>query len=67
MNIWQIDMERSPYSNTLLFNLQKPINVFACVLALVQGGLLYDQQIFKRAKPVRPFSQLPSAVPAAGA
>ena len=70
MNIWQIEMERSPYSNTLLFNrntkLSLSIGLLLLFPALVQGAdSLYDQQNLQRAKASTPLSQLPSAVPAA--
>ena len=52
MNIWQIEMERSPYSNTLLFNrntkLSLSIGLLLLFPALVQGAdSLYDQQILQ--------------------
>ena len=52
MNIWQIEMERSPYSNTLLFNrntkLSLSIGVLLLFPTLVQGAdSLYDQQILQ--------------------
>ncbi len=51
-NIWQIEMERSPYSNTLLFNrntkLSLSIGLLLLFPALVQGAdSLYDQQILQ--------------------
>ncbi len=70
MNIWQIEMERSPYSNTLLFNrntkLSLSIGLLLLFPALVQGAdSLYDQQILQARQGQYALSQLPSAVPAA--
>lgn len=51
MNIWQIEMERSPYSNTLLFNRNTKLAVNRLAFALPGAGSgadsLYDQQILQ--------------------
>ena len=51
MNIWQIEMERSPYSNTLLFNRNTKLAINRLAFALPGAGSgadsLYDQQILQ--------------------